>query len=136
MAKVKTLIGYVRGPQGEPFTFDDFTSEQLESLRGPQGPQGPKGETGPVGPQGIQGEKGETGPAGPRGADGTVSYDELTEEQKAELHGDSGVYVGSDTPTTDAKVWIDPNGKPSGTEEWTFTLEDGTVVKKTVVIVS
>ena len=112
MAKVKTLIGCVRGPQGEPFTFDDFTSEQLESLRGPQGPQGPKG------------------------ADGTVSYDELTEEQKAELHGDSGVYVGSDTPTTDAKVWIDPNGKPSGAEEWTFTLEDGTVVKKTVVIVS
>jgi hypothetical protein len=65
-----------------------------------------------------------------------VSYDELTEEQKAELHGDSGVYVGSDTPTTDAKVWVDPNGDPSGTEEWEFTLEDGTVVKKTVVIVS
>jgi hypothetical protein len=26
------------GPPGKPFTFDDFTQEQLESLRGPTGP--------------------------------------------------------------------------------------------------
>ena len=26
------------GPPGKPFTFDDFTQEQLESLRGPKGP--------------------------------------------------------------------------------------------------
>lgn len=49
------------GPRGAPFTYGDFTVEQLEALRGPAGPQGPQGETGPQGPQG---EKGDTGPAG------------------------------------------------------------------------
>ena len=35
--------GYVvgpEGPQGLPFTYNDFTPEQLEALRGPEGPQG------------------------------------------------------------------------------------------------
>lgn len=32
-------------------------------------------------------------------------------------------------------VWIDPNGSPTGTaEEWTFTLEDGSTVKKTIAV--
>ena len=105
MAKVKTFIGYVRGPRGI------------------------QGEPGPQGIQGIQGIPGE------RGKDGAVSFSDLTEEQKQSLQGKSGVYVGSDTPDTDVNVWIDPNGDPSGTEEWAFTLEDGTTVKKTVVIV-
>lgn len=34
-----------QGPKGDPFTYDDFTPEQLEALTGPQGP---KGNTGPV----------------------------------------------------------------------------------------
>lgn len=85
------------GPKGDPFTYDDFTPEQLENLKGPkgdtgpvgpQGPQGkaftyddftpeqlanlkgPKGDTGPrgeQGPQGIQGIKGDVGPQGPQG---------------------------------------------------------------------
>lgn len=79
------------GPQGEvgrPFTYSDFTEEQLAALQGPkgdkgdtgaQGPQGPKGDTGsqgpqglqgPQGPQGKQGEKGEQGEKGDRGAIG------------------------------------------------------------------
>lgn len=49
--------------------------------------------------------------------------------------GKSGVYVGSDTPNTDANVWIDPEGSPTGSaEEWTFTLEDGSTVKKTIAV--
>ena len=35
------------GPQGKPFTYDDFTQEQLEALKGPKGDrgeQGPKGD--------------------------------------------------------------------------------------------
>ena len=52
------------GPQGAPFTYADFTQEQLSALTGPQGPQGERGETGPQGPQG---DRGETGPAGPAG---------------------------------------------------------------------
>ena len=50
-----------QGPQGEkgdPFTYEDFTEDQLISLRGPQGFQGP------IGPQGIQGPKGDTGTPG------------------------------------------------------------------------
>ncbi len=35
------------------------------------------------------------------------------------IQGDSGVYVGSDEPTNDANVWIDPNGTGS-----IFTAED------------
>lgn len=31
------------GPKGDPFTYDDFTPEQLAGLIGPQGPAGPAG---------------------------------------------------------------------------------------------
>ena len=50
------------GPKGEPFTYDDFTPEQLEGLKGPRGDTGPKGDTGPQGPIGPQGPKGESLP--------------------------------------------------------------------------
>lgn len=52
----------VQGPKGEkgdPFTYEDFTPQQLEALRGPQGIQGP---------QGLAGQTGATGPQGPAGA--------------------------------------------------------------------
>ena len=73
------------GPKGDPFTYEDFTPEQLENLKGPKGdigPVGPKGEQGPkgdigpkgdkgdTGPQGIQGPQGEVGPIGPQGIQG------------------------------------------------------------------
>lgn len=66
------------GLKGDAFTFEDFTSEQLESLKGPkgdtgaQGLQGPKGDTGPAGPQG---EKGDTGPQGEKGEKGDKGSD-------------------------------------------------------------
>lgn len=44
-----------KGEKGDPFTYDDFTPEQLAALTGPQGP---------AGPQGIQGKKGDTGARG------------------------------------------------------------------------
>ena len=47
------------GPKGDPFTYNDFTPEQLEKLKGPKGDIGPKGDTGPQGPIGPQGPKGE-----------------------------------------------------------------------------
>lgn len=70
------------GPKGDPFTYEDFTAEQLEALRGPQGIQGERGETGPQGAaftyedftpgqlEGLRGPQGETGPAGPQGPQG------------------------------------------------------------------
>ena len=62
-----------KGDKGEPFTYEDFTAEQLEALTGPAGPQGepgPKGDKGDTGATGPQGEKGETGATGPQGEKG------------------------------------------------------------------
>lgn len=56
----------------------------IELTPGPEGPKGPKGDKGDKGDQGIQGEK---------GADGTVAFENLTEEQIASLKGDSFTYA-------------------------------------------
>ena len=99
-----------QGPQGEkgdPFTYEDFTAEQLEALTGPQGPKGDAGDTGPQGPQGpqgIQGEKGPTGATGPTGPAATINgvnalklevQEPITAQQNGEtlkigLNGDLG----------------------------------------------
>ena len=94
-----------QGPQGEPGPI---------GLTGPQGPKGDKGDIGPVGPQGpqglqgeqgiqgLKGEKGdkgemgpmgpqgEIGPQGPKGADGTMTFEDLTDEQRESLRGPQG----------------------------------------------
>lgn len=36
----------LRGPKGEPFTYADFTAEQLEALKGPKGDKGEDGRDG------------------------------------------------------------------------------------------
>lgn len=60
----------LKGPQGEPFTYADFTQEQLEALKGPKGDKGEQGATGEQGPRGVQGETGPIGPQGQRGENG------------------------------------------------------------------
>lgn len=99
--KVSTVTGQKgdpgpKGDKGDPFTYADFTPDQLAALKGPkgdqgvagpQGPVGPKGDTGVPGQQGPQGQpgpkgdrgekgeqgaKGEQGPAGPQGIQGPV----------------------------------------------------------------
>ena len=55
-----------KGDRGEPFTYDMFTSAQLEALKGP------KGNTGATGPQGPKGDKGDTGSTGATGKDGVT----------------------------------------------------------------
>ncbi|WP_253952609.1 collagen-like protein [Streptococcus equi] len=60
---------------------------------GPPGPQGPTGKTGDQGPPGPTGQRGETGPQGPPGppgADGKMTFEQLTPEQKQQLKGDKG----------------------------------------------
>ena len=52
--------------------------------------KGRKGETGATGPQGPRGETGATGPQGPKGKDGEVTFESLTDEQKASLRGEPG----------------------------------------------
>ena len=61
---IPSVIG-PQGPKGDPFTYDDFTNEQLNSLVGPQGPKGDPGIQGEQGPQGETGPQGPQGPVGP-----------------------------------------------------------------------
>ena len=61
-----------RGEKGEPFRFEDFTPEQLESLK-------VKGDTGPAGEPGAKGEKGDA-----------FTYADFTEEQLEALRGPAG----------------------------------------------
>ena len=108
--------GALKGEKGDPFTYDDFTPEQLIALKGKDGINGKsayqlaiddgfvgteaewiaslKGETGPVGPIGPQGKTGETGATGatgPQGERGEVgpkgdSY-QITEADYAAIAG-------------------------------------------------
>ena len=89
--------GALKGEKGDPFTYDDFTPEQLLALKGETGIEGKsayqiavekgfigtetewiaslKGEIGPMGPQGIQGKTGPQGiqgEIGPQGIQGEI----------------------------------------------------------------
>lgn len=105
--------GALKGEKGDPFTYDDFTPEQLLALKGENGIDGKsayqlavekgfvgteaewvaslKGEIGPIGPQGkigpqgIQGETGATGPQGIQGPKGD-NY-QITEADYAAIAG-------------------------------------------------
>lgn len=59
-----------KGDKGDPFTYTDFTPEQLAAL---------KGEKGDTGPQGDKGDKGEA-----------FTYEDFTVEQLEELKGEKG----------------------------------------------
>ena len=60
------------------------------NIKGPRGAQGLKGDRGYQGPQGEQGPPGPEGPIGPKGQDGTVTFSDLTAEQKESLRGPEG----------------------------------------------
>ena len=108
--------------KGEPFTYADFTEEQLEMLKGEPGKDGKDGKNGQDGTvsfdeltdtqklllKGEKGDKGEPftydmfteeqlaslkGEKGDKGADGTMTFSDLTDEQKESLKGDDGVSV-------------------------------------------
>lgn len=129
------------GPKGADgtMTFEDLTEEQKESLRGPRGIQG---EVGPQGPQGIQGEKGDkgdTGPQGPQGPQGIqgVQGPAGADGAKGEKgdKGDTGATGPAYTLTETDKNTIAAAVKASlTTENWTFTLEDGSTVTKAVYV--
>ena len=116
-----------KGDKGEPFTYDDFTPEQLAALVGPQGVQGevgPKGEQGIQGPQGEQGIPGIQGEIGPQGIQGEIGPQGPKGETGATgPKGDSYVITENDydaiaakvaVPVTDVRVngqsIVDPNG--------------------------
>ena len=78
------------GAKGEKGEKGDTGAQGPQGETGATGPQGPKGETGAIGPQGPRGETGATGPQGPKGKDGEVTFESLTDEQKASLRGEPG----------------------------------------------
>ena len=65
-----------KGDTGDAFTYEDFTPEQLASLKGetgdtgPAGPKGDTGDKGDTGAKGDKGDKGETGATGQKGETG------------------------------------------------------------------
>ncbi len=70
-----------KGEKGDPFTFADFTPDQLDSLKGPQGKMGPQG---PIGQ--------------------SLTYDNLTEEQKNELKNAISSSVVNDLGIKDKSI--------------------------------
>lgn len=90
----------IQGPPGAPgkdgksFTYDMFTSEQLEALKGPRGEQGPPGQPGPKGEpfkfsdftqeqlNALKGPKGDKGEP--------FKYSDFTAEQLLALKGPKG----------------------------------------------
>ena len=143
---------FLRGEKGDK---GDKGEQGEQGPEGPAGPVGPSGPEGPAGPQGPKGDAGSTGPTGPQGPEGQqgpkgdpFTYSDFTAEQLAALtgpqgpqgpqgdRGSSGVYVGESAPADGVTVWVDPSGSPSSTEAWTFTLESGETVTKTIVVVS
>ncbi len=115
--KVSTVTGQKgdpgpKGDKGDPFTYNDFTPDQLAALKGPKGdkgdqgvagqqgpigPVGPKGDRGEKGEQGVKGEQGEQGPQGiqgpigPQGPKGEpLRFSDLTPDQIAQLKGPKG----------------------------------------------
>lgn len=82
-----------QGPKGDKGDKGDTGPVGPQGETGPVGPAGPAGAdgaSGPAGPEGPQGPQGEPGPEGPKGADGTMTFEDLTPEQKASLKGDPG----------------------------------------------
>lgn len=121
-----------------------------------KGPKGDTGAVGPAGPRGstgedgisvthrwsgttlyvtsasgtssanLKGEKGEKGDAGEKGADGTMTFEDLTEEQRASLKGDKG--EKGDTGATGPQG---PQGeKGDKGADGTMTFEDLTEEQK------
>ena len=68
----KTLIGNIKGPQGETGPQGPQGIQGPKGETGATGPQGPKGDTGSTGLQGEQGPRGLQGPQGPQGETGAT----------------------------------------------------------------
>lgn len=94
----------IQGPKGDPFTYDDFTPEQLEGLKGPKGDKGDPGADGAPGKDGVAGA---TGPAGPN----TVGTSTSTDIEGV-LVGEGGK-VRQGVPGTD---YLTPDSLPNSPE--------------------
>lgn len=96
-----------KGEQGEPGPRGE------QGIQGIQGQKGEPGERGPKGDKGDQGEKGDKGDQGEKGETGrALKFEDLTEEQKAQLKGQDGTMTFEDlTPAQKASLKGD-KGEP------------------------
>ena len=104
----------IQGPKGDT------------GATGPEGPQGPKGDTGATGPEGPQGPKGDTGATGPEGPKGDTG---ATGSQGPKPVKGTDYFTASDKADMVAQVKASLT-----TENWTFTLENGSTVTKAVLL--
>lgn len=113
-----------QGAKGDPFTYADFTAEQLAALKGEKGDKGDKGDTGEQGPKGEKGDTGATGPQGSQGPQGEPgpagSIDNLPIASATQL---GGVKPVAKTGEMTQAVGVDESGGlwalPGGEKDWT-----------------
>lgn len=77
-----------KGERGEPFTYKDFTAEQLAALKGGKGDKGDKGDKGEKGADGKDGVDGKDGTNGLDGYTPVYGLDYFTTSQKQEMVND------------------------------------------------
>ena len=122
-----------KGDTGDPFTYSDFTDEQLAGLKGPKGDKGDKGDPftysdftdgqlealqGPKGDKGEKGDKGDKGDIGetPVLSIGTVTTVDPTEQADISLSG------SAENPILNLRI---PKGeKGEGAEEIAQGIEN------------
>ena len=147
--------GALKGEKGDPFTYNDFTPEQLLALKGENGIDGKsayqlavekgfvgteaewvaslKGETGPIGPQGEigpQGLKGETGATGPQGIQGPKGDNyQITEADYAAIAGMVSVPSKTSELTNDSNfiTEVKLNGESVVNEDGSIDLQLGSL---------
>lgn len=111
-----TVTGTRKQGKDNIITFSDNSSVTIKD--------GIDGKTGPTGPKGDRGLTGPTGPQGPKGKDGTMTFADLTKEQKESLRGpqgerglkgdpgpqgvkgDGGVVISSTEPNDKNVLWV------------------------------
>ena len=121
-----------KGDKGDAFTYSDFTAAQLEALRGPQGIQGDVGPQGPKGDTGAQGPKGEQGIQGDPGDPASIKVNETTYTRDT-----SGLITLPNYPSTTGELtnnsgFITSNASNGyATETWVnqkgYTTNTGTI---------
>ena len=118
---LESLVG-PQGEKGTPFTYADFTPEQLAALTGPQGPKGDPGATGVQGEKGdaftyadftpaqlsaLTGPQGPKGDPGPRGATGPAGESIIGPEGPRGLPGPQGETGATGAPGARGnRVWV------------------------------
>ena len=118
-----------KGDKGEPGEPGRDGVDGKPGERGPRGLPGEKGERGEQGPKGERGPQGEPGEPGKDGQDGTMTFEDLTPEQRETLRGPRGV-PGKDgvdgKPGEQGPPGEDGERGPKGDKGDPFTYKDFT----------